>query len=312
MLQCAVDEGGGGAGRRRRRRRMRSASTSRVSKRRAQPARGGAGGGQQLGERAPLAVPGAGGALVLLDHRGEQRRDQARAPASRSRARRSRRPGCACAASTSSRRPSARAPPPTSVWLSRTTSSAALPTAPAATPSAPASSPIRPRSVCQGSSGVVEAQVRACTAGFERADRPAELVRRARTLCRRSAASSRPTIQPAAFRPNVVGWACWSSVRPMIGVSRCVSASCAAASAAPRRSSQQRDERALGRRASRRCRRRPGSSRPCAPARRDGGLERLDHRAGRVADLRRARADLRHVVAVGVARAPRSRSPRRR
>src|SRR4051812_5013683 len=56
------------------------------------------------------------------------------------------------------------------------------------------------------------------------------------TRLRSSAASSRPSIQPAALRPKVVGRAACSSVRPMIGVSRWRSASCAAASAAACRS----------------------------------------------------------------------------
>ena len=120
---------------------------------RAQPARGRAGGGQQLRQRPPLGVPGAGAALVLLHHRGQQRGHQRRAPAWRSRARRSRRPGCACGACSSSRRRVDSRTSATSDWLSRITSSAVLPSAPAATPRAPASSPIRLRCVCQGITG---------------------------------------------------------------------------------------------------------------------------------------------------------------
>ena len=120
---------------------------------RAQPGRGGAGRGQEVG---------AAGATRCARRRRRARAPapsrraasrRARAPAGRSRARRSRRPGCACAASRSSRRRRASRTSPTSVWASSVTSRAALPTAPAATPSAPASSPIRPRSVCQGISG---------------------------------------------------------------------------------------------------------------------------------------------------------------
>ena len=55
---------------------MRSASTSQPLEARAQPGRGGAGRDEQRAQRRPLGVPGAGGALVLLLHRGEQRRDQ--------------------------------------------------------------------------------------------------------------------------------------------------------------------------------------------------------------------------------------------
>jgi hypothetical protein len=76
----------------------------------AQPRHRRAGRAQQLAERPPLGVPRAGGALVLVRHRAEQRRGQARAPAARRRARRSPPPGCACAASPTSRRPRPRAP----------------------------------------------------------------------------------------------------------------------------------------------------------------------------------------------------------
>ena len=40
-----------------------------------------------------------------------------------------------------------------------------------------------------------------------------------------SAASSRPVSQLAALRPNVIGTACWVSVRPTIGVDRCLETS---------------------------------------------------------------------------------------
>ena len=51
-------------------------------------------------------------------------------------------------------------------------------------------------------------------------------------------ASTTATSQPAAFSPNVVGTACWSSVRAAIGVARCASASSAQAAATPSSSSR--------------------------------------------------------------------------
>ena len=54
-----------------------------------------------------------------------------------------------------------------------------------------------------------------------------------RELASRARASSTATSHPAALSPNVVGTACCSSVRPAIGVSRCVRASVAQASATP-------------------------------------------------------------------------------
>ena len=74
-----------------------------------------------------------------------------------------------------------------------------------------------------------------------------------------------PRIQPAALSPNVVGTACWSSVRPIIGVARCSRASRAAASAAAREVLAQRAERVARRRASRPCRGCPGSWRRGGP-----------------------------------------------
>ena len=56
--------------------RMRSGVDLQALEAGAQPRRGRAGGDQQLAQRPPLGVPGAGRALVLLLHRGEQRRDE--------------------------------------------------------------------------------------------------------------------------------------------------------------------------------------------------------------------------------------------
>ncbi len=55
--------------------------------------------------------------------------------------------------------------------------------------------------------------------------------RSSRTKPRSVRAASTPSSHPAAFSPNVVGTACWSSVRPIIGVERCASASPAHAAA---------------------------------------------------------------------------------
>ena len=263
-------------------------------------------------QRAPLGVPRAGGALVLLHHRGQQRRDEARAPAARSRARRSRRPGCACAASRRAAAARASRTSPTSVWASsddvaRGLADRARGDAERAGELADAAAQRVP-----GQHRRVEAEL-----ARERGERaassvptgPAELHGRAGTPCRGGRrASSRPTIQPAAFSPNVVGCACCSSVRPMIGVSRCALGELARRRR-PRRAGRASSgaERALG------DEHRRGvdgvlAGRAVVHRRVGRGLQRLDHRARGVADLGRARADRGDVVAVGVADARRSRS----
>ena len=180
---------------------------------------------------------------------------------------------------------------------SSVTSRAALPTAPAATPSAPASSPIAAAQRVPGQHAARRGRGRGerCDGSRGRSvpDRPAELARRARERgAGASAASSSPTIQPAAFSPNVVGCACWSSVRPMIGVSRCVCGELrrgvGGAAQVVRAAARAR----AWSRASPRCRRRPGSSRRGAPGASVAAFSALHHRARRVADLGRAGADL--------------------
>ncbi len=103
------------------------------------------------------------------------------------------------------------------------------------------------RSACQGSDRRGEVELGREELGdarpvvAERGERPgraAELGRqRPRTRKAPLRASTTATSQPAAFSPNVVGTACCSSVRPAIGVSRCVSASRAQAAATPASSS---------------------------------------------------------------------------
>ena len=113
--------------------RIRAGSTSSPSSDSREPRHRRAGRAQQLAERPPLGVPRAGGALVLVRHRAEQRRGQAGRLLRAARARRSPRPGCACAASPTSRRPCASRTSATSVWESRTTSRATFATAPEVT-----------------------------------------------------------------------------------------------------------------------------------------------------------------------------------
>ena len=66
------------------------------------------------------------------------------------------------------------------------------------------------------------------------------------TAANRRRASTSPTSQPAAFSPKVVGRASWSSVRAIIGVERCVSASPAHAAHTPSRSARINSTRARG------------------------------------------------------------------
>ena len=142
--------------------RMRSASTSRPSSDVAQPARGGAGrgrAGRVSGRHSLCQAPAARSCSCTIA--ASSVGDERRAPAARSRARRSRRPGCACAASPSSRRRRASRTSATSVCASSVMSRAALPIAPAATPSAPASSPIAAAQRVPGEQRRVEAEVAA-------------------------------------------------------------------------------------------------------------------------------------------------------
>ena len=231
---------------------MRSASTSRLLERAsrsqlaAEPVRG-----EQLRERAPLRVPGAGRALVLL------RPSPASSVATR--------PG-ACVA-----QPSAET---AATGLCLCGIDEEPPPAPLRAPRRPRSGragrcrarPCRPRPRRRRARPPARRSGRAACARRQRrpsrraAQRRRRLVgprprgaacppgRRAATA-RRSlahassavAASSSATSQPAALRPNVVGSACWSSVRPIIGVSRC-----AAGERAPRRRRRRAGRRSSG------------------------------------------------------------------
>ena len=247
---------------------------------------------EQLAQRPPLGVPGAGGALVLLRHGGEQRGDQpgpgpprpaalTAATGLRLCAMADEPPGAALAHLADlglgqqhdvpghlgrRRRPPRRARRPARPAGSGRCATAARGSA-------------RPSSAA---SAAADLEPGAAEPG-ERAGRAAELDGQPVAADRRRAgrrASSRPTSQPAALSPNVVGTACCSSVRPAIGVSRCAAARPAAASAAAP-SGRPAAGRAPGgrpasppcpgcpgwsRRGGRTARRRPGDARPAARA----------------------------------------------
>ena len=259
-------------------------------------------------ERAPFAVPGAGGALVLLHHRGQQRRDQAgrllRAAERGDRGHRvalvRHRGRAAAARPRAPRRPRSGEQGDVARGLADRARGDAERAGELADPAAQG---------VPGQHGRVEAAgSRASYAGFERAGRAAELDGQADAV-QVVGGLVEASIQPAAFRPNVVGLACWSSVRPMIGVSRWASASCAAASAARAQVAEQRRQRALGdehRRgvdgvlARRAVVHRRVGQRLAAPSPRPRG----------VADLRRSRADRLDVVVSASQHAPRSHRPR--
>ncbi len=106
-----------------------------------------------------------------------------------------------------------------------------------------ARSMIRSRSVCQGSTGRARPSSSASSATTRGPSSPSEArvpaappnctaSRCELTAARPARASSRLVSQPAATRPKVTGTACWSSVRPIMIVDRCASASPAAAAAA--------------------------------------------------------------------------------
>ncbi len=106
---------------------------------------------------------------------------------------------------------------------------------------------IRSRSVCQGSTGRARPSSSASSATTRGPSSPSgarvpaappncTASRCELTATRPSRASSRLVSQPAAIRPKVTGTACWSSVRPIMIVDRCVSASPATAAAAWARS----------------------------------------------------------------------------
>ena len=228
--------------------RIASASTSRCSSRSRAHAAAEPVSRSRSRQRAPLGLPGAGGALVLLLHRGEHRRHQPRHAAACRRAPTPRRPGCACAPSPRSRRGPRRprAPRRQQRHVARDLRQHAGEHARA--PAASAAG--RRRFVCHGSTGSASPScarhARRRRAGIAVADRPAHLHRERRVAPARRTASSIAVIQPAALSPNDVGSACCSSVRPMIGVSRCASASAGGGVGRRARVGEQRLERALG------------------------------------------------------------------
>ena len=124
---------------------------------------------------------------------------------------------------------------PTSVWAISTTSSAILPSAPASVARADPRAATRTRIVCQGSEGSARPSVLAMrpmtcgpcspSAASVPAAPPSCTASRSRASSTRRCASSVPTSHVAALPPNVVGSACWSSVRATIGVARWFSAS---------------------------------------------------------------------------------------
>ena len=283
--------------------RMRSASTSRASSEVRSQARGGAGGGQQVAQRPPLAVPGAGA--------------RARAPAPSRRAASRRAPGACCAQPSAEiaatglclcgieveppPRPSRTSP--TSVWreqgdVARGLADRAGGDAERARELADAAAQRVPRD-----DGLVEPERRRANAwsGAERADRAAEL-RREPHAVKAGGGLVEPDHPARGLQPERRRLACWSSVRPMIGVSRCV----------VRQASRRRRRRRAGRRAaaparawsraSPRCRPRPGSSRRGAPGASVRALSAFTTAPGGVADLGRAGADRVDVEAVDVAR----------
>ena len=257
---------------------------------------------------------------MLLDHRCEQRRDEpGRLP--RAAERTDRGDGVALVRHRRRAAGAASCTSPTSVCASKVMSRATLPIAPAATPSAPASSPIRPRKVCQGSRGL-EAEVvsegaqdgeggvgrvaRARRAARrrgnarQRPDRPAQLHRQSRAAQPggRLVQPHHPTrgLEAEGRRLRLLEQRAADDRRVAVDFRELRRGIRGAAKVL-----EQRHERAFGHE------HRRGvdgvlARRAVVDRRVDDGPERLDDRAGGVADLGRVRADLRHVEAVDLAR----------
>ena len=199
----------------------------------ARPGRRRPGQREQIGERSPLRLPGAGGALVLLLHAGQQRCHQpGHAPRAGEHGHRGDR-----VALVRHRRRGAPAGLAALAQLAdlvlRQQRHVARHLREHSRPGPRARRRGR-RSVCgswpRGASARrARAPRRRASRSRERAsppDRPSAPPGRRRGPRRvASAASSTPTSQPAARNPNEVGSACASSVRPAIGVSRCASTS---------------------------------------------------------------------------------------
>ena len=187
-----------------------------------------------VSQRLPLGLPGAGGALVLLRHRARAARAAApgtrRAQATPRAARRHR------VALVRQRRRAAASVADASADLAdlglreqRRRRARPCRARPPRAPSAPAElARRRTRAVCQGSAGSASSSSARqlgdhARARRRRATRACPPRRRAGRRAVGRAAASRAErrvepSQPAAFSPNVIGSACWSSVRPAIGV----------------------------------------------------------------------------------------------
>ena len=87
-------------------------------------------------------------------------------------------------------------------------------------PSALATDSTSRHETCTGS-GSPRSRASSVDAASVPAAPPSWTASRERTPASASAASNRPVSQFAALRPNVIGTACWVSVRPTIGVDRC-------------------------------------------------------------------------------------------
>ena len=289
---------------------MRAVSGRRPVEALGQPGGGRPDGRQQRGQRGPLAVPGAGGALVLLLHRAEQGADQAggaagagsggdrrdrvglvrhrRGAAPRRRPRSPRRPRSAPSARRRRRswRPPRRPRPgrrrgrrSAAARCARATGCRPGP-APRRTPSAARRRSRRSRPACR--------RRRRTAPAARPPPRPAGAGR-----------PSRPASQPAAFSPNVVGSACCISVRPMTTSSRWAAAS-RAADARPRRPGRRRSRRSRSRASSTSAVSRmswlvaPTCTATASPLA-DGVLQHAHQRRHRVAGVRGPRHDGREV-----------------
>ena len=136
---------------------------------------------------------------------------------------------CLCGIDDEPPLPCASKASPTSDCASMVRSRPILPSAPQAMPNADATSAMRSRWVCHGIAGTASPNcfaIASATAGpaspseASVPDAPPSCSTCDRSTASRMRARQRPIMssQPAAFRPNVVGLACWSHVRPGIGV----------------------------------------------------------------------------------------------
>ena len=179
---------------------------------------------EQVRQRRPLRLPPADRALVLLDHRGQHHRHQARSPAGQPPPPPRCRPGCACAAASRSRpcrAPSPPAPRPPRSGSAAMMSLAILPIAPATIAerrprSRPCGHARRARAGPGPAGQAPAARSRAARAArparARPASRPPRRTARPAPLCAVSAACRiwrvTSASHRAAFSPNVIGSAC--------------------------------------------------------------------------------------------------------